>query len=437
MNKSLLWLKGYAQRFLRRGRLFHKLLQELEQNEKLSYPELIDYQNQKLRLTVERAYQEVPYYRELFDRLKISPEAIKTVDDLQLLPVLNKSDIRGNEQQFVSSAVKFKYKAYTSGTTGTPLNLFRDHFSINLESAAIWRQRRWAGFRFDHQRETLLGDLVTEIDRTIHPYGQYIPAEKQLLMSSYHLSDEFIPYYLQKLREFQPAAIEAYPSSVYRLARYMQIHQEPPIPVKAVFTSSEMLFDHQREVIEQYFGQVFDFYGDAERVAYIAMCEFGNYHYATDYSIVEFLPTEDLGLCQIVGTTLHNAAMPLLRYATGDLTRLSHQPCPCGRAFPVVESIEGRQDDYVITPSGKWIGRLDLPFKGVSHLVESQIIQEKLDFVRVLIVPSKDFTQNDEEILLKNLRERLGSEIKIIIQKVGAIPRTKRGKYKLVRSKVH
>ena len=58
-------------------------------------------------------------------------------------------------------------------------------------------------------------------------------------------------------------------------------------------------------------------------------------------------------------------------------------------------------------------------------------------FVRVLIVPSKDFTQNDEEILLKNLRERLGSEIKIIIQQVEAIPRTKLGKYKLVISKVH
>ena len=71
-------------------------------------------------------------------------------------------------------------------------------------------------------------------------------------------------------------------------------------------------------------------------------------------------------LCQIVGTTIHNAAMPFLRYATGDFARLSHQPCPCGRAFPVVENIEGRQDDYVITPSGKWIGRLDIPFKGVS-----------------------------------------------------------------------
>ena len=93
MNKSLLWLKGYAQRFLKRGRLFHQLLQELEQNEKLSHEQLVEYQNKKLSITVERAYREVSYYRELFDRLKISPEAIKTVDDLRLLPILKKADI--------------------------------------------------------------------------------------------------------------------------------------------------------------------------------------------------------------------------------------------------------------------------------------------------------------------------------------------------------
>ena len=128
--------------------------------------------------------------------------------------------------------------------------------------------------------------------------------------------------------------------------------------------------------------------------------------------------------------------MPLIRCATGDLVRLSHQSCSCGRAFPLIQNIEGRQDDYVITTSGRWIGRLDLVFKGVSGLVEGQIIQEKLDLVRVLIVPAKDFTQNDENLLLHKLRERLGKEMKIVIQKVDFIPRTKRGKLKLVISKI-
>lgn len=433
---KLLWLKGYASRFLRRGLLFHKLLRELEQNEKASPEKIIEYQNKMLRLSVENAYKQVPYYKKLFDRLQIKPQAIKTIEDLQLLPILKKDAVRGHEEKFVSPSVKFKFKAYTSGTTGTPLNLFRDRFSVNLENAAIWRQRRWADFGLNDRRATLRGDLVTPVDGAEPPFWQFNPGENQLLMSSYHLSDKFIPYYLDKLREFQPAAIEAYPSSVYRLARYMQINQEQPIRVKAVFTSSEMLFDYQREVIEQYFGKVFDYYGNAERVAFICMCEFGNYHYAMDYSIVEFIPAED-GLCQIVGTTLHNSAMPFIRYATGDLAQMSHENCPCNRPFPIVKKLEGRRDDYVITPSGKWLGRLDLVFKGVSHLIEGQIIQDHLDFVRVLIVPGTDFTDNDEQILSKKLHERLGSEIKIAIEKVESIPRTKQGKYQLVISKVH
>lgn len=436
MRKSILTLTGYAKRFLRRGRLFHQLLQELRQNEKLSRSELIEYQNQKLQLTVRQAYKDTSFYRQLFEKLKLTPEDIQTVDDLQLLPILKKSDLRGNEKQFVSSNSVLKFKAYTSGTTGTPLNLFRDRFSINLENAAIWRQRNWAKVMLNDRIVKIRGDIITPIDNSKPPFWKYTSADKQLIMSSYHLSDEFIPYYLQKLRDFCPAAIEAYPSSVYRLARYMQVHQETPILVKAVFTSSEMLFDYQRELIEKYFGRVFDYYGNAERVAYIAMCEFGNYHCASDYSVVEFLPTQDPDLYQIVGTTLHNAAMPLIRYATGDLARLSHQSCPCGRAFPLIKNIEGRQDDYVITPSGKWIGRLDLVFKGVSELVEGQIIQEEIDLVRVLIVPTNNFTQDNENILLDKLRERLGKEIKIVVQKVDFISRTKQGKFKLVVSKV-
>ncbi|MDJ0636145.1 MAG: hypothetical protein QNJ34_23385 [Xenococcaceae cyanobacterium MO_188.B29] len=435
MNKSLLF-KGYAQRFLRQGRLFHHLLYELEQNQKLSYSELIEYQNQKLRQTVKRAYQEVPYYKQLFDRLKLKPEAIQTVEDLQLLPVLNKSDIRDKEQQFASSRVRWKFKAFTSGTTGTPLRLYRDHFNINLEQATLWRKQHWGGFAFNDRRATLQGHMVTPADSTQPPFWQYIPAEKQLLMSSYHLSNKFIPYYLQKLRDFQPAAMEAYPSSIYRLARYMQIHQELPISVKAVFTSSEMLLDHQREAIEKYFGPVFAHYGQAERVAHFSMCELGNYHYAMDYSIVEFLPTERDGLYQIVGTTLNNAAMPLIRYVTGDLARLSTQSCPCGRPFPVIETIEGRQDDYMVTPSGKWLGRLDVVLKRTSNLVETQMIQEKLNLVRVLIVPTENFTQKDEAILRKKLEERFGLEMQIAIQKVDAIPLTKQGKYQAVISHV-
>ncbi|MDJ0898990.1 MAG: hypothetical protein QNJ55_09270 [Xenococcus sp. MO_188.B8] len=430
-------LKGYAQKILRRGSLFYNILQELKNNEQLSYEQLINYQNQKLRLTVKKAYQTVPYYRQLFDELKLTPEAIKTIDDLQLLPIMSKSDIRGKEKQFVSNAVPWKYKTTTSGTTGTPVNLFRDYYNINFEHATFWRRRSWGKCSLDDPMVILKGDIIIPANATKPPFWKYVSSDNMLLMSSYHLSDRFIPYYLDKLRNFNSSIIEGFPSNIYRLARYMQLHQELPLNFKAVFTSSETLLPHQCQVIEEYLGQIFDYYGQSERVAHFSHCEHGNNHYVMDYSIVEFLPTKSSGLYKIVGTTLHNAAMPLIRYDTKDFVRISHRSCPCGRAFPVVDLIEGRQEDYIATPCGKFVGGIGIVFTNVPNLIEGQIIQEEIDSLRVLIVTTENFTDDDRNVLLKNIRERLGANMEIIIQKTAAIPRTKRGKFKLTLSKLN
>ena len=427
--------KAHFRQSLRRGSLFIRLLEELEQNERLSHEQLIDYQNQKLRSTICHAYQTVPYYRQLFNKLAINPKAIETIDDLKALPVISKADLRGKEKQFVSNAVLLKFKTATSGTTGTPVNLFRDYYSINFEHASIWRQKRWGKCFFDDLIVSIRGDVVVDPDVTKPPFWKYISSENMLMMSSYHLSDKFIPHYLKKLRSIDsPIIIESFPSTIYRIARYMQLHRELPIKVKAVITSCETLLPHQREVIEEYFGQVFDHYGQSERVAYIARCEHGNYHYVMDYSLVEFLPTDKNGLYRVVGTTFHNRAMPFIRYDTGDFVRIENPACfcSCGRAFPLVESIEGRVEDYVITPSSKWIGAMGRALLNVNNLIEAQIIQEKLDLLRVLIVATESFAAQDEKVLRKNIQQRVGYEMKIVIQKTDAIPRTKRGKFKLV-----
>ena len=420
---------------LRRGKLFHNLLEELEHSQQLSHAELIERQNQQLRHTIRQAYNTVPYYQQLFDKLNLTPQAINTVDDLQLLPVMRKSDVRGKEKQFISKAIGLKTKTTTSGTTGTPLTLYRDRHSINLEHASIWRQRRWGGVDLDDTIASLRGDIVAPADAEQPPFWKYVPAENRWIMSSYHLCDRFIPYYLEHLRA-DISAIEGYPSAIYRLARYMRDRQLEPIPVKAVFTSSEELPDYRRQLIEQYFGKIFDHYGQSERVAHIAMCERGNHHYAMDYSIIEFLPTEYSDLYKIVGTTLHNAAMPLIRYDTNDLARISHKSCPCGRAFPVVDSIAGRLEDYIATPAGKFVGGMGIAFGGVANITEGQIIQEQLDLLRVLVVPTADFNDRDRQVLLTNMRSRLGEDQEIIIQPVDSIPRTKAGKFKTTVSKL-
>ncbi|MEM7590088.1 MAG: hypothetical protein AAF383_00955 [Cyanobacteria bacterium P01_A01_bin.83] len=431
-------LSSYSKKILRKGKLFNHILQQLQANEKLTYENLVEYQNRMVSLNIEKAYKEVAYYKNLLDSLKINPQEIKTIEDLKSLPILKKSSIRGQERQFVSNAWRWKFKTTTSGTTGTPVKLSRDIFSVNFEHAAIWRQRNWAKCFLNEPYVSLRGDVVISPQASEPPFWKYISTDNKLVMSSYHLSEQFIPYYIEKIRQFSPAFIEGYPSAIYRLARYMQIHDEPPIKVKAVFTSSETVLEYRRLAIEECFGSILDHYGQAERVSHIAMCEHGNYHYMMDYSLSEFLPTDDDDIYRVVGTTFHNRAMPLIRYDTGDFVVIKdfHKTCSCGRPFPVIDSIEGRQEDYILTPSGKYIGGMGIIFGGLANLVEGQIIQEKLDLIRVLIVATDNFNYQNEKLLVNNLKDRVGDDMNIIIQKTDSIERTKRGKHKLTISLV-
>lgn len=102
----------------------------------------------------------------------------------------------------------------------------------------------------------------------------------------------------------------------------------------------------------------------------------------------------------------------------------------------MVDSIEGRLEDYIATPAGKFVGAMGIAFGGVENIVEGQIIQEQLDLLRVLIVSTPDFNNKDRQVLLKNMRSRLGDDQEIIIQPVESIPRTKSGKFSTTVSKL-
>jgi phenylacetate-CoA ligase len=181
---------------------------------------------------------------------------------------------------------------------------------------------------------------------------------------------------------------------------------------------------------------VFDHYGAAEMAAFISQCEVGSYHPNPEFGIVEVLLGERAAgpgeTGEIVATGFVNPTMPLIRYATGDVATMGEGPCRCGRAFPVIRSIEGRRDDVLSTPDGRWIGRLDPIFKSVGSIYETRIVQDALDHVRVEVVPLPGFGSGDEQALLHQLQERLGSTMRIELIQVASIPRTSRGKFRAV-----
>jgi phenylacetate-CoA ligase len=430
----------------RYGKKFAKKMEEFERNQWLSYEELVDYQNEKLRSLVRHAYDNVPYYHNRMKKLKLRPEDIKTVKDLPQLPVLTRDELKNNLADLrARNYPRWQLTAgHTSGTTGSPLEILYDNQICVVNNVVDWRQKYWAGLAFGDRLALAVGRVIVPLKQKRAPFWRINWVHRQLFLSSFHMQPENLKHYIAKLKDFKPKALEAYPSTAYILARYLNQRNEV-FPLTCVLTSSETLFSHYRDAIQKAFAcPIFDFYGLAERVVFATECSaHQGHHLNMDYGITEILkgnnqPAGPGEMGRLVATGLHNFGVPLIRYATNDVTALKQDECPCGRKFPLVEDITTKAEDIITTKDGKYISPsvLTHPFKPLHHIVESQIIQEGKEHLLVKIVKGKDYSEEDNRKLLNGLYHRLGAEMKIEIEFVDSIPRTKAGKFRWVISKV-
>ena len=271
-------------------------------------------------------------------RVDVAPDGTRLNHAAPGGPFVTKTMLRQHPQRFLRPRAPgslLRSTIRTSGTSGTPLALVQTLGAVIREEGFVQRQLRWIGWRPGQRRAWIRGDIVCADRPADGRYWCHDWFGRMLLMSSYHLSEATIGAYIDALERYDPVVLHAYPSSVAALAAWLEAHgrryRGPGL--RGVLTSSETLEPGVRALIERAFGvRVFDWYGQAERVAAIGTCEEGSYHVLTDYGGVELLAGED-GLCELVGTTLNNPAMPLQRYRTGDRV-VPGRPCPCCRVSP-------------------------------------------------------------------------------------------------------
>jgi len=437
-------LYGWIQRRERFGRHFKRHLEFLSESQWFSNQHLQQYQFEQTRAFLIHAKKHSRYYHNLFHICGFEPEKMESLTDLRQLPILDKSTLRSN----ISDILVDNLASYnpiwqtTSGTTGQGL-----HFAVSSECfqhdwAFIVLAYSWAGIQLEMKWAYCAGHPVAYSERRKPPFWAYDYANNWLLMSSYHLTESNLPHYISELQKFKPDMISGYPSSVYLLALANQ-HLGRPVHPHAVFTSSETLFDHQRNVIQDAFGcKVFNFYGSGENCVHIAECEMGSLHLRTEYSYVEFLdqdnkPAKAGREGRIVCTAFRNYAMPLVRYDIGDVAILSeNQRCPCGRGGILVDRVIGRVEDYILTPDGRFVGRLDHLFKGAVNVRMAQIVQKDVEEVIIRIVKEPNYTRKEEQCILEEAQVRLGTEIDVKFEYVDDIPRAKNGKFRFIVSNI-
>lgn len=404
------------------GSAFEKELQRvIELNEK-SEEEILQLKNIEFVKQFQNAFQNSRYYSELYKKHGLKINSVKDLNDAWKIPIITKSDVKNYAADMLTKSRFTVFKAYTSGTTGTPLAVYRDFASTIKENAYSQYFSIMHGYKLGEPMVSLRGTL----DRNTFSY--YDKINNVLYLSSFHINPERIGEYYKIIKDFQPKAIKAYPSSMHILATELyKAGKELNIPL--ALSSSEILHDFQRDIIERVLNTtIYDWYGNAERS--VAFGQYKDFFYK-EFPLYSHTEVED---GHMITTGFINSSFPLIRYKVDDVLKLADQNDKTG----IIQKIEGRNDDYILLKNGERIGRLDLAFKRIKHILAVQIVQKQVGRVIVNLVHDKDFSESDQVEIEKNLRNLLGHECLILFEKieVNQLIRSSKGKFNLVVSQI-
>ena len=401
-------------------------------------------QDVALRRILRHATTTVPFYREHFAGDRI--DDIRTLADLPRLPTLSKTNIRAHgpallSERFVGRSLHTKK---TSGSTGVPLQVRLDDEGMCWKRACTLRCDEWSGWSRgqrvakvwgnpEYRRHGLKGRLRNLLfDRAIH-------------LDTLRMDETALRRFAAQLQRTRSELIFGHAHSVFLLADFLKTHTLPAHRPRGIITTAMVLHDWQRQQIEAVFGcPVTNRYG-CEEVSLIA-CECERHrglHVNADGVIVEVIkdarPAPPGSPGAIVVTDLANFAMPLIRYEVGDVGILSDRRCPCGRGLPILEALEGREADYVVTAAGELISGISLTENFavlVQGVAQIQIVQEEVRRFVFRIVRAADFTAASERKISDLVAERFGPGTDHRCEFVERIPQEPSGKYRFCISHV-
>jgi phenylacetate-CoA ligase len=429
---------GHMRVRVRYDKLFEQRRRFFREAGRWSLDESEAYQLEKLQHLARHAYEQVGYYRRLFDQVKLKPQDIRKLSDWQKIPTLSKDDIRCAGEDLIASGYNIKKLAVSQsgGSTGMPMVCYHDRECLADVYASFWEYHR-PGVKRSDPYATFQGMVLIPQSQKGGPYWRMNKAMNQRLYSIFHLSEETVSQYIEDINRFKPVYFAGYANSLYLLAKLAEeagiVPQWAP---KAVFSTSEQLLSSYKKTIERVFRtKVWDAYSQDEACGSISEYECGYYHYDRAYGYMEFKDKEAKGtrhVAEIICTGFLNDAWPLLRYRVGDLVEYEMvETCPkCGRSGPIIHEIRGRTGDVLITPSGRRFPHISLIVKNLRGVRQLQVLQKAREAITIRYVPAEDFQGNkDEKFIIESFQKAVNEPINWTAEKVSKIPRTQNGKF--------
>lgn len=392
------------------------------------------YQQEELGKFLRYAKKNSRYYAELYKDIDL--DAICTPEDLRILPIVDKEMLRENIDAVMTIPKKGAVEGHTGGTTGKSLVIRSTREDMMQRMAMLDHFKARVGFEHRKMRRaTFNGKHIVPPTQKKKVFWRYNAACKQMIYSSFHLTEANIGYYVESLNRYKPHAIDGFFTSMCDVASYIERHNISLTfrPV-AIFPTSETLTKEGRTQLERVFGcKVYDQYASSEGAPFVTECENQVLHVELASGVFEPIAENDT---EVLVTSFTTHGTPLIRYRIGDRMQFSKdKTCDCSLQGPVVEEIQGRRLDFLYTPDGAKInaGNVSNLLKNLPNVViRAQFRQEKMDHVTAVLEVSNDFGEEHEKILREEFYHKFGPNMKVSIERVQEIPREKSGKFRMI-----
>ncbi len=400
---------------------------------------VMDFQIEKLKNLVNYAYNNTDYFYNLFNEHGIIPKTMQTFSDFKKLPFSDRHLFMKEKKRLVSRAYDLTKCHYvrTSGTTGNPLVFYKPNECFDYELATIYHFWKRIGFNPCDKRFVINSDILPDKKPWIYGTGNYVR------LSPNKINKERVELYFKIMKRYDAKYLHGYPSAVSLIAKVIRENKLiVPFKLKGVFLASEAIYQWQRDIISEVFDcRVFSHYGNTEGVALAGECEQSTYyHFSSFFSYVEI----DDKTNEIIGTSFWNYANPFIRHRTNDIAKplANNKRCNCGRNGLLVETVEGRQGDYLVSLKDEYLFPQTVSWitYGTETVKESQIIQHKDYSITFRYTPYNFVSRADLKKDLNHIRVRLlemmGGPAKLEFEEKEYIDKTARGKVRWIQSEI-
>jgi phenylacetate-CoA ligase len=426
----------------RQKRQYWQVLSFLKDAEWWDKERIDKWQLKRLRHVVEHAYYNIPGFRTLYKEAGVTPLDLRSLRDIKYLPFLTKDLLRDNLKDFASPSLSQTKRVYvtTGGSTAIPFGFYLTKGDLIREWSFMHSGWARAGWQLGESSAILRGAFVGTRDKFWH----YDPYRRELMLSSYYLTERTYKRYVEEIGRFKPHHLQAYPSAALILSDLVIDNGDiGKLSFQIIFLGSENVYPWQSAKIARAFpgAKIFSWYGQAEHVILAPMCEHSEvYHLWPFYGITEVINEKgeeafegDNG--ELVGTSLWNFSTPFIRYRTMDTARKGKFGCgECGRQFQLLQAISGRLQEMIITKNHRHISMTAINMHDdiFDSIKQFQFYQDTMGEVVFKYIPKKDLSSKELDTIRAGLMLKLGDDVKLTFSEVKEIVKSKTGKYRFL-----